>query len=145
MQIKILVLSHPGCATFIGANALTSLRLTNEVFGTIWGSNDCPDAFRHALYNALNAKSCGEELAREFGEAHECENGPDLAAATAMDFHNNNVGYSIHNSNPNDNVVGLAAEVCEALEVGDLMILQDVSNTATSWLVPSNTRNCSCD
>lgn len=56
--------------------------------------NGLGDAKRHAYWSALNAKSEGEDLAREFGNAH--ENNPDQPRAERdMDLFNNEVGYSI--------------------------------------------------
>ncbi len=57
-------------------------------FNTL-GHNDCLDAFRHAMFNANNAFYLGSGVAKEFGDAHECDNSPTDYFEGVMDLHNN--------------------------------------------------------
>jgi hypothetical protein len=137
-----LIASNPGSALVVAKNTIEALLMTKILFDTIWGSNSCPDAFRHAFYSAINTANLGAELAEQFGDAHECGNGPDLASATAMDLYNNSVGRDIVSSvQPTLSFERIVLSVCTALRQGDLQILTDINDT-TSSPIPSTA--CSC-
>ncbi|MBK9736032.1 MAG: hypothetical protein IPO92_14170 [Saprospiraceae bacterium] len=111
------------------------------------GRNDCSDAFRHAMFNANNAFYLGADVAKEFGDAHECANTADLNFEVVMDLHNNAKGISIYNSlpkNPNGSIPShtLADEICKQLENGELKVFSDPTDNQSS-LISSN--NCECN
>jgi uncharacterized protein RhaS with RHS repeats len=63
------------------------------------GHNNSRDAFRHAAWNALNARTLGAVEAKRFGDAHEANiDQPDVERE--MDLHNNEVGRAIGTSQP---------------------------------------------
>ncbi len=66
-------------------------------------SNDCSDAFRHAIWNALATQRVGESFTKKFTDAHESEVPTGERLAKEMDLFNNTVGQSIGNKYPNHN------------------------------------------
>ncbi len=82
----------------VASNKLTEL-ITEKNFGGN-GHNDCSDAYRHAMFNATNAFYLGPDIAKEFGDAHECANSDDQYYEGVMDLHNNAIGISVFNSTP---------------------------------------------
>ena len=111
------------------------------------GVRDCSDAFRHAMFNANNAYYLGPNVAKEFGDAHECANSPTKYLEGEMDLHNNAQGISAYISLPK-NINGfvpaniLAEEICNRLANGDMKVFSDFSNDQ-SPLVSSS--NCKCN
>jgi hypothetical protein len=95
---KELMLSNPYCASQLGLNWISANLITKVEMG-INSQNDCSDAFRHTLFNALNASFCGVQLAKEFGNAHECVT--TSQKAKIMDLQNNEIGYTIIEENQN--------------------------------------------
>ncbi|HHH54654.1 MAG TPA: hypothetical protein ENK91_13415, partial [Bacteroidetes bacterium] len=89
--------SHPMAAAQLGFNWVSANTITRYMMGDN-GVNDCSDAFRHSFFNALNSAFLGTNLARSFGEAHECETSSQMAKT--MDLHNNEVGYAVIENNP---------------------------------------------
>ena len=89
------------------------------------------DAFRHALWNALNARDIGAKNAEPFATLH--ENGSNPAndpnsssydpVAIEMDLFNNQVGRNIGESNPDATDDEIATKVLEALNSGELKII----------------------
>jgi hypothetical protein len=71
-----------------------------ELFGLVDDGHNTPkDAFRHAAWNALNARTLGVAEAKRFGDAHEANiDQPDVERE--MDLHNNEVGRAIGTSQP---------------------------------------------
>jgi hypothetical protein len=94
LELILSGFSYARCAWSINENADIATSMTVERFGYN-GRNDCSDAFRHAFFNALNAMSCDIDMAREFGEAHECDVPNELIMEKEMDLWNNEIGYSI--------------------------------------------------
>ena len=83
--------------------------------------NNATDAFRHALWNALNARDAGMKKAKRFGDAHEADKGqPDVERE--MDLHNNEVGRRIGAANPDATDKELAELVLKALENNELIV-----------------------
>jgi RHS repeat-associated protein len=82
------------------------------------------DAFRHAMWMALNAQSEGFELAVEFGREHE-RDGTDIndIKASQMDEYNNSVGARIGAANPNATPQELQALIMDALAKGEFKII----------------------
>lgn len=126
---KQLINEHPLCGAQLGfnwisANLQTRLRMGDNI------QNECSDAFRHTFFNALNSVYCGTQLAMEFGDAHECDS--DSEMARDMDLHNNQIGYSIIENNPqiatsilSGNPFGfsmLVSTICTSLANGDMLI-----------------------
>jgi len=143
---KLLLNRYPSAKMGLLASGYAAQQWTDFKFGYN-GRNDCSDAFRHALLNALSTFYLGADIAKEFGDAHECDNTPDLHLEGEMDLHNNAMGRSIYNSLPKPNNGALpthviSAEICERLENGDLKVFSVPSNNQ-SPLVPSN--NCKCN
>lgn len=93
------------------------------------------DAFRHAYWNALMTQRYGEEWTREFATAHE-RNPSSHHIPVGMDLHNNEVGRSIAQANPDASPEELATLVEQAVKDGRMVII-DGNDT----LVPSDEVN----
>lgn len=65
-----LIVSYRSAALLIYSNSRHAERITIEKFGyNCW--LDCTDAFRHTLFNAMNAIAVGRDVAKLFSDAHE--------------------------------------------------------------------------
>ncbi|HEV2762490.1 MAG TPA: hypothetical protein VGV38_05795, partial [Pyrinomonadaceae bacterium] len=80
------------------------------------------DAFRHAYWNALMTREFGADFARKFATAHEGVPG-NAADREAMDLYNNEVGRRIATENPNAGPEELARLVQQAVERGELIVI----------------------
>jgi len=153
-----LIWEHPSCALGLGVHWISVNLLTKKHIGQN-SQNNCSDAFRHTLFNALNAAWCGVDIAEEFGNAHECET--DSEKARDMDLHNNSIGYSIIENNTaisnalnstNSIVVGNAMKeligiICTQLSNGEMQIFSNPTGNNpdfddTNMLISSE--SCSC-
>lgn len=143
---KMLTKNNPLCALSIYANRQTAEYYTILYFG-INGHNVCSDAFRHALFNALNSQSCSLSLAKDFADAHEVCNGqvmgPQLEAT--MDLSNNEVGRNIQVNNPTASPDDLPDLILTELSQGNLQYIypRSVKNKiiSTSQIVNSSICN----
>jgi len=89
------------------------------------------DAFRHAYWNALMTSHIGEEFAAKYGTAH--EGLPDnQAVREAMDLFNNGVGRRIAAENPHASDEELADLVQQAVNDGDMVVVDQNGNLAWS-------------
>lgn len=92
-----LIIAFPMEAYAVYVNSQYSLQTTIDKFPNSYNvgfTDDISDAFRHALWNALNSKAIGASLAWAFATAHEelnPEGKPDIAAKN-MDLSNNASG-----------------------------------------------------
>ena len=96
---------------------------------------------------ALSSSYLGVDIAKEFGDAHECDNTPQQNFEGVMDLHNNQMGRTIYNYLPKSTsghipTFKIADEICKRLQNGDLKVFSDPSNNQ-STLVPSH--NCKCN
>jgi hypothetical protein len=91
------------------------------------------DAFRHAFWNILLAKSSsfGKDWAEKFTTAHEGRSG-NPAAREAMDLYNNEVGRSIYQKNPEKSEGELSELLKEAINKGELLVIHSDLNLAWS-------------
>ncbi|MFA5123960.1 LysM peptidoglycan-binding domain-containing protein, partial [Zavarzinia sp.] len=88
-----------------------------------WAQNDGhTDAFRHAYWNALMTKRFGEDFAARFASAHEGLHG-NPADREAMDLYNNEVGRRIATKNPDASEEELADLVQQAIENGEMVVI----------------------
>lgn len=103
---------------------------TEERFQS-WASNDGHrDAFRHAYWNAIMTDRFGEDFTERFTTAH--EGSPEnLADREAMDLYNNQVGRRIAAENPDASPRELANLVEQALEDGELIVID--ANGDLAW------------
>lgn len=101
-----------------------------------WLGNDGHrDAFRHAYWNALLTKEFGAEWTTQFTTAHEgLDSNP--AVREAMDLYNNEVGRQIAISNPNATEEQLANLVKQAVDNGEMVVVDQSGNLAWSNQVP---------
>ena len=138
---KEVLMSNQNAFSSLALNWVSANGVTHQRMGTN-SQDDCSDAFRHTFFNALNSWSLGEELAREFGIAHECETDSDNA--TKMDLHNNEIGYNIIRENPtiislmnapsdrtdlhHQGINLIMNTICDRLESGEMKIFTDPSD-----------------
>jgi hypothetical protein len=119
-----------------------ALEYMNSLWGTALGFGDCRDAYRHALWMAIFAQKTSQEVAIEFGIAHECSTPVHHQLNhMPMDLHNNWIGASIGNAFPNATISEISALVCDALENGSLKRLDPSDNTV---IVFTNETSCMC-
>ena len=86
--------SNPGAAWSIYNNRQHAFEITQTLFPNIGQRNTAADAFRHAYFNALNARDVGVGLAIDFGYAHESDPGNDQIERI-MDLNNNLKGIGV--------------------------------------------------
>ena len=97
-----------------------------------WAGNDGHnDAFRHAYWNALMTKHFGADFTARFTQAHEGVPG-NKADREAMDLYNNGVGRRIAQANPNASDEQLANLVQQAVQNGDVVVIDRNGNLAWS-------------
>jgi len=100
---KELAMAHPIAAIQADWARNTANTITAGLFGEDWWLDDTKEnAFKHCLWNALMAYAMGEDLARQFGEAHEYYMMEDYPKSSQMDLHNNEVGYTLITGLPID-------------------------------------------
>ena len=110
--------------------------------GRAQGANGCSDAFRHAFFNAINSKSTSPTIAKKFGDAHECDVPASEQSAKEMDLFNNELGRAIFSDNPTASTSELANLICESIELGNMVIL-DNPGDGNSNIISSE--NCNCN
>ncbi len=86
-----MVKAHPKAAVAIWTSKTTTENETVSRMGAN-GLNDKSDAFRHALFQALNTVRIGASLTQQFADAHETEVPSQLEKEKQMDLFNNSVG-----------------------------------------------------
>ena len=124
---KEFIKEHPIVAYDFHKNAQHASAEARQRFPDMEGRDDARDAFRHALWSALDAYDHGRELADEYADAHEEENDPlQSDEAREMDNHNNEVGIEIgeearENGWDEDRII---EEILDALEDGRLITLK---------------------
>ena len=106
------------------------------------------DAFRHAYWNALNARDLGEQTSALFPTLHETgseANNPKSPnydpVSVKMDLYNNEVGRKIGAANPNVTDGELQIKVMEALNAGELKVIkiEEVNTPEAQGRTPTNT------
>jgi len=108
------------------------------------GLNDCSDAFRHAFFNAMNARDTYSFIADAFGWAHECGVSEEKQKEKQMDLRNNSVGNSIGSQNKGASDEELAILVLEAITRGEMKILNNLGSAGALTLDSDliNSSNC---
>jgi len=86
------------------------------------------DAFRHAYWSARLAQEFGADFATAFTEAHEGSPENVFAEREAMDLYNNSVGIQIAVDNPDASAEGLADLIEDAVDDGDLLVVDSSGN-----------------
>lgn len=98
----------------------------------MWFHNDGHnDAFRHSYWNALMTKRYGADFTENFTNAHEGAPG-NPADREAMDLYNNAVGRRIATENPNASDEQLAQLVQQAIQRGEMIVIDRNGNLAWS-------------
>jgi len=103
-----------------------------------WQSNDGHrDAMRHALASAMLARERGADWATRFTTAHEgIPEADQNADREAMDLYNNGIGVRIAEANPDASNEELAGLVQDALDRGELVVIDGGGALAWSDQVP---------
>ncbi len=145
-QEKLLVLFFPLQALTIFQNKEPAMNETINKFDYN-GINDKSDAFRHAFFNAMNARDVGLVYSKLFSDAHESDVPENLALEVQMDLHNNSVGIQIGSDSslftPNETLSNL---VYDELISGNLVYLSPLGSIvppnygiiSTTSLTPTN-------
>jgi hypothetical protein len=103
----------------IWRNREKAFRETESTFGKNM-AKDCSDAFRHAYWSALNYRDVSVLAAFTLGAANEC-NTPE-GIDRSMDFHNNEVGFSISSNVSSGTDLELKNAVLNSMNNGELLI-----------------------
>ena len=131
-----LIKRYPVQAMLAWENQRLAEETTRQKFGYN-GEDDCTDAFRHAYFNALNARDFGKRIAKLFSDAHETEVPPNKQYAIPMDIHNNAVGHQVGDAaGLLTTAEDLSDEICQRLKLGKLKAFSN------GQLVSSN--GCGC-
>lgn len=91
------------------------------------GLNDKSDAFRHAYFNALNARKVGKFYAKLFSDAHESNTPVAWLKEKEMDLFNNNVGHSFATGFSNISHADLVNKVYVKVTDGSLRYLTPIN------------------
>ena len=89
------------------------------------------NAFKHAYFNALNAFTFGDNLAKQLGDAHESP--PNSTWPKNMDLYNNAVGRKIGNETPLTETFTIQQQAINATRQGQLRRL----NSSGTGLIPT--------
>ncbi len=116
-----LAVSNPLAAFKVNDNKTLAEKFTKQYFGKSWNEDTTEaNAFKHAIWQALNSRSLGPDLAIMFASAHENKPKNDsneeylkttLYNATNMDLQNNAIGIAIGSSINNDLSTDEVAEI----------------------------------
>ncbi len=133
---KLMVVQFPLAVPSLMENRDFAVEKTRIYFS---GSlhNTCADAFRHALFNALNTQSLGADVTRLFGDAHECLVPEDKYLEKEMDLFNNAIGRQIGSSNPDANLEQLIILIINAMSNGELRYISNLD--IRSQITPNST------
>ncbi|MCF8255536.1 MAG: hypothetical protein K9J84_13250, partial [Bacteroidia bacterium] len=122
---RALVKRHPGPAASVHYNMGQAFDVTQQMFPNVRNAhNNAADAFRHAYFNALNARSIGHELAYQFGVAHETWVG-NPALERAMDLTNNVFGINVAIQHPCWSNAQIANYIYNSVSNGQLIMIQN--------------------
>lgn len=94
------------------------------------------DAYRHAYWNSLMTRRFGEEWTEDYTNAHEGVPG-NSQVREAMDLYNNEVGRRIAVENPDATEAEIQGLVKDALDNGELVVVDSNGNLAWSNTVES--------
>jgi hypothetical protein len=104
---------------------------TSRMSPTEWNDGH-QDAFRHAYWNALMGANAGDSEATRFATAHEEGTADNPAAREAMDLYNNEQGRRIAQENPDASDDELAQLVRDAVNNGEMVVIDRNGNLAWS-------------
>ena len=129
-QEKTFVSNNPYKAYKMYSNQETAVTMSRGKYPDSDGRGTKRDAYRHAMWQALNVQSVGEEATREMANAHEYRDGQPLNDLI-MDIHNNEVGIEIGRNNPNASPDELSQFIQNRISNGDMIILSDDNKKMT--------------
>ena len=129
-QEKIFILNHPNKAHKIYSNMETAVGMSREIYPDLDGRGTERDAYRHAMWQALNDQSVGEVATREMANAHEYRDGQPIKDMI-MDIHNNEIGIEIGRENPNATPEELSQIILNRISAGDMIILTNDNTKMT--------------
>jgi len=118
-----LSLQYPDQANKILENGEKSIEIAQQLF-IMPKADDSMDAFRHALWSAMNARDVGTAMARLFAFAHEdaFTSDPDEKLSRTMDLINNEIGYKIGEQKLNSNAMLIGIIFHMTIQGGLIMI-----------------------
>ena len=109
----------------VNSNAELASKMAKHAYSGKGSKGGKTDAYRHAMWQALNVQSIGEKMRRKWSDAHEYSTPPDeINTDLIMDIHNNDVGIEIGEQNPNASPEQLDKIIKQRIDDGDMIILQ---------------------
>lgn len=128
-------LKHPERIPAAVANKWTAeVSRDNKYRSDISPDNNNANAFKHALWSALNAWAWGANAARELGDLHELSN--STPNQRTMDLHNNNLGIDMARGINNGDGQQLTENILHAIANGQGLRL--TGSDANGDLIPTN-------
>lgn len=127
-----LAAKYPYARDILARNAEVAYSAQNAIFQTDIEVDNAPDAFRHAFFNAMNARNLGVGVAREFGYAHEMAFSENNSSRI-MDLFNNEQGFKIYSITSDKSNNNLMKNVFNHLEHGGLIMIKNGAFTKTTW------------
>ena len=122
----------------VNSNAKLASSMAKKAFLGEGGKGGKTDAYRHAMWQALNVQSIGEKMTRKWSDAHEYSTTADeVETDLIMDIHNNDVGIEIGKQNPDASPEQLGEIIKQRIDRGDLIILEK-DNTGKDVIKKSN-------
>jgi anti-sigma28 factor (negative regulator of flagellin synthesis) len=112
---------HPISAFVVYNNSQKALGYAFSLYSEDGIHNGKGDAFRHALWNAMNTRDLGKVIAKKYADAHEDYKGNPTGEKN-MDLKNNEIGREIGENNPKASDHELIKIIKERLENGELQL-----------------------
>lgn len=134
-----MILRNPFSALKIRINKANAENITVTKYGYN-GHNDKSDAFRHAYFQAINARACDETIARQFSNAHEETTPTALLLEKQMDLHNNDIGFAVAAANPGATDAVLATKVMAKITAGECKYLTPLDASINNAIIPGLTQ-----
>lgn len=117
----------------IRSNAIIAATTAKKYYPNNKGKGNNHDAFRHALWQALNVQKLGENVSRDFSNAHEYSTPKnEINTDLYMDIHNNEVGIEIGKKLPKASLEELSQIIVDKISSGDMIIISDNGNLIKS-------------
>ena len=112
-------------AISVNKNAEVAASMAKQAYSGEGSKGGKTDAYRHAMWQALNVQSIGEKMTRKWSDAHEYSTPLDeLNTDLIMDIHNNDVGIEIGKQNPNATPEQLGEIIKQRIDNGDMIVIE---------------------
>ena len=109
----------------VNNNAKVATSMARQAYAGEGSKGGKTDAYRHAMWQALNTQSIGEEMTRKWSDAHEYSTPRDeLETHLVMDIHNNDIGIEIGKLYPDASPEQLDKIIKQSIDNGNMIIIE---------------------